>query len=849
MADEDDTPRDEAAELDDAAGDPNLNSGATNAGPQLSSVSWSQVWQLPVLILAMAMLGLGVWSALPSKESNDFPAAFDSAEQFIAAQNFEEAQKLLDDVHTNLMATKEEERARYNLLQGDLIFLEQRSKGGDVIENHESILRLYGKARELGMTIDGAHQRRWAQTLVALGKYDLAMKKLDVLATEPPEVRYELIRQVIEHRRMMDHTKPEDLRGLIVRYQEMAREETDPQKRRLADLWAVGLTSQLMTESGAPEQAIEYLQRMILRLRDTGSANDVAPLLVNLGKAYQQVGSLGEARRWLDEAQKSIEKTNPLNAEILVGLGNIDMADAGDIQSALGRFSTAATLYPSTPSYFDAMVGRADCEARLGAHAEAIEHFGEAVTLLTGDRKLKQSRGDWLTSIVRSHFDVNIDDDQFDRALDYLTLLRPIYPGGLPPRLLADFAGTHELIAQDRRAAGTANEDQARDDDTAAAAQRLAARRLANQEAAQHFEIAGDYYFQYAQAVTVTDDEAHGMSLWKAAVCYDSAQRWQQAIQAYSQFVNSRESDPRQLEAINRLGMAYLADGQAEVAAAKFRELIERHPRSAAALSSHVPLARAYIILNETDLAQRLLETVINDHPAITPEAAQYRDALIELGRLHYNRQAFEESIPTLDMAVKRYADTLEGPSLKFRLADSYRQSVRAIDESLVRAMAQSAKLALQQKRVENLELAQKLFGEVVTSFEARSDETMSELERLFLRNAYFYRADCAFDLGRFREAIPLYDMAAKRYENHPASLVALIQQVNAHSELGEFQAARVANDRARWQLRRIPDEAFDDPSLPMSRTAWEDWLKWTSELNLFDAQANAAEAAGSISP
>jgi tetratricopeptide (TPR) repeat protein len=133
------------------------------------------------------------------------------------------------------------------------------------------------------------------------------------------------------------------------------------------------------------------------------------------------------------------------------------------------------------------------------------------------------------------------------------------------------------------------------------------------------------------------------------------------------------------------------------------------------------------------------------------------------------------------------------------------------------------------------------LFNQVVSEYEARPKAARDALDNVFLRNAYFYRADCAFDLERYEQAIALYDMAAKRYENHPASLVALIQQVNAHCELGQYQAARVANDRARFQLRRIPDEAFNDPSLPMTRSQWEDWLKWTSELNLFDAQANAA--------
>ena len=65
-------------------------------------------------------------------------------------------------------------------------------------------------------------------------------------------------------------------------------------------------------------------------------------------------------------------------------------------------------------------------------------------------------------------------------------------------------------------------------------------------------------------------------------------------------------------------------------------------------------------------------------------------------------------------------------------------------------------------------------------------------------------------------------------------ALVALVQIVNAHCELGQFESARVANLRARQQLERMPESAFhDEAALPMSRQHWEDWLRWTSEVNL----------------
>ncbi len=132
----------------------------------------------------------------------------------------------------------------------------------------------------------------------------------------------------------------------------------------------------------------------------------------------------------------------------------------------------------------------------------------------------------------------------------------------------------------------------------------LKARRLINQEAATHFGKAAEYYLRHAKAVTITDDDAHGQSLWKAAVDFDRAQRWKEAIEVYSEFVQTRKTDPRHLRAINRLGKAYLADGQYEVAANEFLQLLNDHPHTLEAYDSLVPLARAYMGMDQPDKAE-----------------------------------------------------------------------------------------------------------------------------------------------------------------------------------------------------------------------------------------------------
>lgn len=836
----------ESAEFEEATADAGAPAAADDPKNTETPGGWGHIWQMPVLIVGVLLLAVGIWMAVPQRETDDFPGALVALEQYLAAQNFAEARAQLNRISLHLSRASQADQGRLARLNGDLIFLEQMAQGGNLAENHLKVISLYTAARGLGEPFDALHLKRWAQTLIALGRDDEALALIQTLKDEPAERRYTLIRQIIE-RRMMDTTAGtlagvQDIMQLLARFQEEVRQETDLKRSHDELLWATDTTARLLVERGNPDQAIDYLQLKIARFRDMGQDADLGLLMVRLARAYQRVGRNDDAEHWYQQAQQKLEKNDPLNAEALVGLAQIAIADRGDTQAALSYFARVEVEFPSTPAYFEALVGKADCLARLGSHAEAVAAFARAVKLLLDLHSGDSDRIDWLTTVVRSHYELNFGNDDFDRALDYLTLLRPLYPRRLPSDLLAEFAVTHERLAgarlrrgHDLSAGGTF------DDETRQL--QAEARRVANQEAAMHFKLAADHYLLHARMVTISDNEAHGMSLWKAAGNYDQAQLWSDAIAVYSEYVSTRpEDDFRQLESRRRLGMAYLADKQYRAAAGQFEMLIEHHANTAAAQASLVPLARAYMATDEFDRARRVLENVVTDHPAITPDARDYQEALVELGRLHYLRRDFPEAIRRLDQAVVRMGDAPSGAVHRFRLADAYRQSVEELNKFAAEAPTEARRRAIQQERNERLEKAEALFSRVINQLESVPVDTLTSLEQVFLRNAYFYRADCAYDAGRHKQAIALYDVAAKRWEHHPASLVALVQIVNAHCVLGEYQEARVANDRARFQLRRIPDEAFDDPSLPMSRQHWEDWLRWTSELNLFDSQANAAK-------
>lgn len=862
--------------------------------PARKDVAWTQVWQLPVLLLALGLLAVGLTMLFSTpRPKSDFNAAMDEVVQHLKASAFEKARDRINEIGAHIGKGTPAQQGRLKLLEGDLVYLEQAAQQGNAPENHRRIIAAYEAARELGEAMDPPHLQRWANTLVALGKEDEALKLLDGYKDQPPDLRAQILRRVIERHRESGGSR-QQIAAMLDRFMEAIKSEPSPMRRRDQTVWGVGIQAGLMLDDGEPEHAVDFLQRQMIGLLDQAGDSDLGPLMSLLGKSFARAGQNAKAQRWYLNAQQKIKKDDPLNAEILVGLAQIDLAESDDFRAALEKFSLAESQYApgSTPAHFDALVGRGYCEAHLGVHSDAVEHFDRAAKLLMAEPKPAADRREHLVNSVRAHYDLNFDKGEYDHALAYLSLLPPLHKHEreLPRELLTDMAQTHERIALRRLAeagalpqtqpagghatvaapavtsagAGPASHGPAAAAPTTAHAGAVAVptghaappaltplaanaastspRQIAFQKASLHFGQAADYFLRHAHAIATIDDTTFGMSLWKAAECYDRAQDWRKSIVVYAEFVRTRPGDPRRLQAVRKLGLAYQADGQHAAAIDLFRQLRADHPRDKETLDSLVPMAQCLLAVGNTDEAKRALLSVLTDNADLTPDYQAYRQALIELGKVHYQKEEFEPAIERLSEAVDRYGELPEGSVLRFRLADAYRRSIRQLDHSLGEPANQARRPALLAERARRLERSLELFSQVVAELESRFPSSRSPLEGLFHRNAYFYRADCAYDLRRFEQAIQLYDLAAKRWEDHPAALVALVQIVNAYCEMGMVSEAKVATKRARSMLKRIPEEAFNDPSLPMSREHWEDWLRWTSELGLFGpAQAAAS--------
>jgi len=172
-------------------------------------------------------------------------------------------------------------------------------------------------------------------------------------------------------------------------------------------------------------------------------------------------------------------------------------------------------------------------------------------------------------------------------------------------------------------------------------------------------------------------------------------------------------------------------------------------------------------------------------------------------------------------------------------MADSYRKSAALVDMKMLASTSQATAGApvidmaeATAAKKQRLEKARSLFDRCIEVYAAKAPTT--DTDKLYQKLSHFYRADCMYDLGNYNDAIKQYDAAAFRYQDDPSALAAYVQIVNAYCALGKLEEAKTANERAKWLLRRMPADSFQNGAFAMPKAYWEQWLKWTSAAGMW---------------
>lgn len=841
--------------------------GADNrVGPASLLRRLRRVWQVPALVAGAIVLGTGLVGAFWTKPKLDPAAPLALAGELLSAGKPVDAVTQLNDKVLPLAeqgVLSDAQLIEMHLLRARAVSLAQAESGVRSGANDATIVTEYRAAEKLGGTLTGDDQARVTEAHIALGAFADASARLGKLTHEQSTDRRRLTRSLIEAVLDRPDASAEDVGRAAALLDTMLRDDLASPEARA---WALLKHAELSLAAGDAERAIDRLLRESPGLM-ARSPRTRGRLLALLGRAYFEAGDEAAAERQLRLADETLDQGDPARADLRMTLGRI-AESGGSLGDAREHYAAVLEEFPESARVGEAKFGLARIGGGLGEDEEAVVQFGEVVGAVkaagvaptpgghghagahgaSAEHAPAPLRGVSVAAVSRSLMALHADRagaNQQSAALVYAQMAETLYAEkDVPPEILGALASSYLSLADaGLKAAWEANPSMR------SIAEMPESARI---EAKSNLLQAAGYFRRHARGVQGSDPAASTESLWRAADCADRGGDLDEAVKAFGEYAEgAAEDDPRKPEAKFRLAQAFQARKDYTAAEGLYEELRAKRQAAGAAGPwadrSLVPLAMCYLRdadESNDEAAEQLLLEVMSGQ-TVTPRAEEFRDALAALARLYYHRGRHEDAIARLTEALERYPEDRQVRSWTFMLADSYRLSAAELGKALAETVPPSRRQALENDREKRLDLADQHFEQVRAALEAVPVERQTALEKVWLRNAYLYLADVAFDRGDDELAVRRYDAARQAYPTDPSSMIAMMQIVSSYARRGEWAKAATANERAKEQLAKLPPDAFNAPDLPMSRQHWERWLEATTHIELEKARVLAEQETG----
>ncbi|MGD8454311.1 MAG: tetratricopeptide repeat protein [Phycisphaerae bacterium] len=767
---------------------------------------FSDRWQIPAALVAVAAAGLALRQLVPGRPAVDISLALAD----IAALEQAGATTDAADAIANLLNMQpplpDEQRAELHDRLADIVYGQECARHKPNLKNARLILANHDAALHLGTAPTATRLLRAAHVADWLGQRDRAAadyRQTLVLTPSADQRRVAeqgLVRlldgspkHAAERQGLLEELLDDD--GVSVGYlwwalQQTLRDaldENDTVRARLllakhggrlktSDLkgYEEYLWAWVMLREGRPEEA-EPLALWVEEWLDSGTGDD---------PSLRDFGYLPAMNRWL--------------------LGQIHL-ELHRPEDALAAFDEALALHPDGDLALAAKAGQVRALAALGRHDRALELVSQTLAELAETIAPPAGAQARLCRVVRELGEQLAADGQHADAIAYLTQAELL-------TLAEDLNGRIALLEQLGRSAQEAAQ-------TATDAQR---QRWYRGEAGRYLEEAAGF---------VRGDAEHYSSLlWSAAQEYDAAGRAAGVRRVLGRFLEGRLDDPRLPRAMLQYGQVHELDGEFATALEWYGRLNAEYPKLLEAQRGRLLAAGCLRALGRDDEAEAMLRGLLSDDN-VEPQANEFRDALLELCDLLYQQGRFGEAIGRLEEFATLYPQDPERYRARFLLADSYRRSADSLRREPP-ADADPAEVA----RVSHTRLVQAadLFAALLPDLAAAE---RTEMVQVYERLALLYRADCLVEQGdpaALGAALDTYRQVAARYEHEPAALTAHVGMASIYLRWGQVTEAARALERARWLLPNIPDSAFAASLDGADRSHWERYLRALSESNLF---------------
>lgn len=774
----------------------------------------AHLWQAPLLLVSVGLFAAAAYLFINPGGGMTIDQKIDVARLYLQYNRPDAALDQLNKLVTTEKLTQQSE-AKIHLLLGESLEAAQKEHRLSLASNYQRIIEQTRQGIAQGGKADADTYRRLAESYEALGKSPEALESYRRAMAMDPRKSPNLQRKIIELQLAQSDTAPAE-----ASIEDYLKDEKLSNSERG---WGLREKAQLLSKRGDYSDAKAMLDES-LRLDTDPIAQGEAHF--RLGVCTYRMGDASEAERLLRAARDQLKVGHPLDAEAAYLLGKIRQ-EQNDPKEAISFYHAVLMSHPESDVAVLARLGRGQCRIVLGDDAAGLTDMHDLVSEIS-EPAHKKHLPEIMAGLKQSAA-ILAAQEKYQGALELLAYEQSLQSG--PPD--ADFYSRLAVVYEKRS-------DQV---ERTVAESPNPAEKIRRQDQVRALRTrAGDAYIALSRALTVSDDKAHAEAMWKGVDLYDRAGNLQMVTSALELFAAERPDDGQTPDALLRLGRAYQAAGMFDKAISAFERNQLRYPQSLAASKSGVPLAEALMAKGpeNNERAEKVLLAVVENNPNIGPDAEEFGQALLELSQLYYRTGRYEEAIVRLSEMTQRYPQDPRMPQLVFLMGDSYRKSAAALKEKLKDPKADPAEI--DRARRERLNKAKAQYDRLVDMYHDSSPA--GDSDKLYLKLAYFYRADCLYDLGEYDKSIALYDQAATRYQDDASALSALVQIVNANCELGRFEEAKRANERARTLLARMPDRAFSDGSFSMPKSYWAQWLSWTNNAGIWTGLEDARQAA-----
>ena len=781
-------------------------------------------WQLPVLLLAMGAIVGALWYARRNQAENEWNATLAQASEQIAKHELAIAHTILDEVIAPHLADAPSGFAgRFEAVRADLAAAELPQNATQPA--FEAVAKQYEKAIELKAELDEAQFARYSRMLVGAKRDSEAVAAAEMAGDEAhaQELAAGFGRRKLQAAyEALDGTDDPAAaaRAIADFFKEYEDFRTAPRMRAEDRAWAATLAARARMDHGHADAATERLLLEIRRAESAAAAGDAvedetfAELCALLGECLRREGKHADAVRELDRARTLAKHASALEGEIDLsrGLALLALEDHAAANAVFDR----AVLTEHPPEIKSQLVlGRARARAHLDAREDALRDF-DAIVALAEKGRLAPSLADETIAVLNDLARSAIGEDKYIEAIDYAERAVALGDRGAAGAMAEELLGESAYAqAQQMRAAET---------DRAGSASAI--EPGARAEINRMFRRAGEHFAAFLRTDAAKEMQAIARSElhFSAGDSFDCAGEPTEALTHFeSALALLPVGDSKRTERLLRIGDIHAQSHDFDRAREAYEgvyKITNNDPRVA------MPLVRVYVASGDEPRALAELRRILEGNAGLAPDSEQYREALDLTARLSFKRGDFIASAERLNELVERDPSNAALGERLFRLGQSLQEISRlALAESKSDALTTARRQQLERSSVDRAVEAQRAYQRAIESFETRG-RALDGLGRDMLRNAYLQRAHCAFDRGQFKEAIDFYETVDRKYPEEAASVLALVQIVNAADALEDAQRAEAAHTRALRRIESLPDEALLGDGGVFSRDDWRNWLK-----------------------